>query len=101
MESYLSASHILLKDFGQLVQRTTEAVKARAKGLAEKARRPFEFVSSSQMSKEEIARKIAARDHVTEGLICILNAVEPCYSFNVRGKPPRRQGGKDRIGVQY
>jgi hypothetical protein len=85
MESYLSASHILLKDFGQLVQRTSEAVKARAKGLAEKTRRPFEFVSSSQMSKEEMARKIAARDHVTEGLICILNAVEPCYSFNVRG----------------
>src|SRR5437867_5572216 len=41
MESYLSVCHILLKDFGQLVQKTTEAVKARAKALAEKTGRPF------------------------------------------------------------
>ena len=85
MESYLSVCHILLKDFGQLVQKTTEAVKARAKALAQKTGRPFVFVPSSQISKEEMARKIAARDRVTEGLICILNTVEPCYSFAVCG----------------
>jgi hypothetical protein len=85
MESYLSVCHILLKDFGQFVQKTTEAVKARARALAEKTGRPFVFVPSSQISKEEMARKIAARDCVTEGLICILNTVEPCYSFAVCG----------------
>ncbi len=85
MESYLSVCHILLKDFGQLVQKTTEAVKARAKALAEKLGRPMVYVPSSQISKEEEARKIAARDRVTEGLICILNSVEPCYSFAVCG----------------
>jgi len=85
MESYLSVCHILLKDFAQLVQKTTEAVKARAKALAEKTGRPFVFIPSSRISKEEMARKIAARDRVTEGLICILNTVEPCYSFAVCG----------------
>jgi len=85
MESYLSVCHILLKDFGQLVQKTTEAVKARAKALAEKLGRPMVYVPSSQISKEEWARKIAARDRVTEGLICILNSVEACYSFAVCG----------------
>ena len=85
MESYLSASHILLKDFGQLVQRTTEEVKARAKALAKKTNRPLVYIPSSQISKEETARKIAARDQVTEGLICILNSVEPCYSFSACG----------------
>jgi hypothetical protein len=85
MESYLSVCHILLKDFGRLVQRTTDAVKARAKALAEKTGRPFVYIPSSQISKEETARKIAVRDHVTEGLICILNSVEPCYSFAVCG----------------
>jgi hypothetical protein len=64
MESYLSVCHILLKDFGRLVQRTTDAVKARAKALAEKTGRPFVYIPSSQISKEETARKIAARDHV-------------------------------------
>jgi hypothetical protein len=43
------------------------------------------FVSSSQTSKEDVARQMAARDGVTEGLICILNAVEPCQSFRVCG----------------
>src|SRR5947209_2724072 len=98
MEAYLSACRILLKDFGQLVQKTTEAVKARAKALAEKTGRPFVFIPSSQISKEEMARKIAARDHVTEGLICILNSVEPCQSFSVCGN---RQTKKIELRLQW
>jgi hypothetical protein len=85
MEAYLSACHILLKDFGQLVERTTKAVKQQAQALAAKAGRPFLFVPSSQTSKEELVRTIAAKEQVTEGLIAILNAVEPCQSFRVIG----------------
>lgn len=98
MESYLSACHILLKDFGRLVESTTQAVKAQAKALAEKAARPFVFVPSSQISKEELARKIAARDHVSQGLICILNAVEPCQSFSVCGN---RQTKKIELRLEW
>lgn len=85
MEAYLNACHILIKDFGQLVERTTQAVRARAKALAETMGRPFLFVPSSQTSKEELVRKIAERDNLTEGLIAILNCVEPCMSFQVVG----------------
>jgi hypothetical protein len=87
MEAYLNACHILIKDFGQLVERTTVAVKAKARALAAKAGRPFVFVPSSQISKEDLARKLAAKDKITEGLIAILNAVEPCQSFRVVGNP--------------
>jgi len=83
----LNACHILIKDFGQLVERTTKAVKDKARALAEKAGRPFLFVPSSQTSKEDLARKIAARDQITDGLIAILNCVEPCMSFQVVGNP--------------
>lgn len=85
MESYLSACHILLKDFGHLVESTTQAIKTQAKALADKFTRPWLFVPSSQTSKEQLARQIAARDRVTQGLICILNAVEPCQSFRLIG----------------
>jgi hypothetical protein len=34
-----------------------------------------------------LARTIAARDQVTEGLIAVLNCVEPCQSFQVVGNP--------------
>jgi hypothetical protein len=85
MEAYLSACHILIKDFGQLVERTTQAVKEQARALASKTGRPFLFVPSSQISKEDLVRKLAGRDKITEGLIAILNAVEPCQSFRVIG----------------
>jgi len=87
MEAYLNACHILIKNFGQLVERTTKAVKDKARALAEKAGRPFVYVPSSQTSKEDLARNIAARDKVTDGLIAILNCVEPCMSFQVVRNP--------------
>lgn len=83
MEAYLNACRILIKDFGQLVERTTAAVKERAKALAQQTARPFIFVPSSQTSKEDLVRGIAAKDNITEGLIAVLNAVEPCKSFQV------------------
>lgn len=85
MEAYLNACHILIKDFGALVERTTAAVKEKARALAAAAGRPFCFVSSSHISKEDLVRRLAARDKVTEGLIAVLNAVEPCQSFRVIG----------------
>jgi len=85
MEAYLSACHILIKDFGQLVERTTQAVKEQARALAAKAGRPFVFIPSSQISKEAWVRKLATKDKITEGLIVVLNAVEPCQSFRVVG----------------
>jgi hypothetical protein len=91
MEAYLSTCHILIKDFGQLVERTTSAVKEKAKELARKSSRPFLFVPSSQTSKEELVRKIAARDQVTNGLIAVLNSVEPCQSFRVVGNHQTKQ----------
>lgn len=85
IEAYLSACHVLIKDFGQLVERTTKAVKDKARALAEKLGRPFLFVPSSQTSKEDLVRRLAARDQVGEGLIAVLNCVEPCMSFQVVG----------------
>lgn len=97
MEAYLNACHILIKDFGQLVERTTVAVKAQAKALAEALDRPFCYVSSSQTSKEDLVRKLAAKDRITDGLIAILSALEPCQSFRVIGN---RQTKKIELKVE-
>jgi len=87
MEAYLNACRILIKDFGRLVEQTTQAVKEKAKALAEKAGRPFVFLPSSQISKEDLVRKIAAKDQINQGLIAVLSALEPCKSFRVIGNP--------------
>ena len=91
MEAYLSVCHILIKDFGKLVERTTIAVKDTAKAFARKSCRPFLFVPSSQISKEDLVRKIAAKDRITNGLIAVLNSIEPCQSFRVIGNRQTKQ----------
>jgi hypothetical protein len=97
MEAYLSVCHVLIKDFGRLVEQTTEAVKEKAKALASAAGRPYLYVSSSQTSKEDLVRKIAQKDEITEGLIAVLSALEPCQSFRVVGN---RQTKKIELKVE-
>ena len=40
-------------------------------------------------TKEDLARQIAERDGVTEGLVCVLRTVEPCRTFSVRRQEGR------------
>jgi hypothetical protein len=85
MEAYLNACRVLIKDFGKFALGLTERIKAAAYASAQQAGRPFEYLPSSQTSKEELARKIARRDGVTSGLIAIFSALENCLSYSVRG----------------
>jgi hypothetical protein len=91
MEAYLNAQRILIKDFGQLVERTSAAVRAATHAFAESWNRPVRHLNSSQISKEQLARQIAQQDGVTEGLIAVLSAVEPCKSFRVVGNRQTKQ----------
>ena len=85
MEAYLSAQHILLKQFGALVQTIRQQVKKATEGLAQKLGRPVVYRNSSARSKESLAREIACRDGIQEGLIAVLSCVEPCRSYALRG----------------
>jgi hypothetical protein len=42
-------------------------------------------LASSKESKEDLARAIAKRDGVTEGLVCVFSVLETCLSFEVQG----------------
>lgn len=60
--------------------------------MPEEAGRPLQYLASSSLSKEDVAREIAERDGITQGLVCVLTAVEPCQTFTVgpnREVPPR------------
>jgi hypothetical protein len=92
-EIWLSSRHVLLKDFGALAQDLTARVKAHAFQVAADAHRPVEYLESSRVSKEDRARAIQQRDQITDGLICILSAVEPCRAVTVRGNRTTRRLG--------
>lgn len=74
---------VLLKNFGEYAGGLTAQVKEASCRQAEQAGRPIEYLYSSRASKEDIARKIAQRDGVREGLIAVLKSLEPCQSFDI------------------
>jgi hypothetical protein len=87
LEAYLCAQHVKFKDFGEFAERTTNKLKAAAEALAEKLARPVVYVGSSGARKEDIAREIARRDGVQEGLIGVFKSVEPCQAYSIRRQP--------------
>ena len=83
MKRYLWANQVLLKDFGSHVERVSSRLKEASLAEAEAVGRPVKYLTSSQVSKEEIARGIATKERIHDGLVCVLSCVEPCWSFEI------------------
>jgi len=83
MRHFLWKRQVLLKDFAAYVQTVTQEVREASVATAKKIGRRVEYLPSSRTNKEEVALKIAERDGVSEGLICVLECVEPCMTFEV------------------
>lgn len=83
MASYLSFAGVLLKDFANFVLQVTTRLKEASLDLARRTLRPVKYLPSSQVSKEDLAREIAAKENLSDGLICVLTCVEPCQSFEI------------------
>lgn len=84
-ELYLSRQGVLVKDFKEFALMMTARVKEMAMGAAGAAGRPMHYLTRSAQSKEDLAREIAHKDRIKEGLIAVFSAVEPCTSYTVRG----------------
>lgn len=83
MGTWLHRANVLLKDFKDYAMGLTERIKQATAELADRAGRPVVYLPSSSLRKEDLAREIAERDGVAEGLVCVLTAVEPCLTFAV------------------
>ncbi|HSB15624.1 MAG TPA: hypothetical protein VLE22_14290 [Bryobacteraceae bacterium] len=83
MEDYLWANQVLLKEFGPHVERVSRRLKEASLAEAEALGRPVKYLTSSQVSKEEMARGIVAKEGIRDGLVCVLTCVEPCWSFEI------------------
>jgi hypothetical protein len=85
MEDYLLVCKVLFKDFKAFAQSWTDRIKSLAFEAAERAGRPVKYLQDPSVSKEDLARRLAREDEVKEGLIALFTAVEPCWSYSVRG----------------
>jgi len=89
MQRFLDARGVLYKDYKAFVLKTSERLKTQARALARKTGRPY-LDLTAHVRKEDLVRKIADRDRITNGLVCILSSIETCRSFVVRpgkGRP--------------
>jgi hypothetical protein len=89
LRAWLWSPGVPITGFGGFVKQATEELVANAERVAADAGRPNLYVfgpsTGAGPSKEEIARRIAERDGITEGLVWVLRAVEPCTTFELRG----------------
>ena len=83
MMTFLAHVGVLLKDFGSYVEETSLLLKQASFEVAERSKRPNIYLSSRQVRKDNLAREIAEKDNVTEGLVCIIRTVEPCMSYAI------------------
>lgn len=83
MMSFLGTIRVLLKDFKDWSMALTDSIKRCTAQIAETAGRQVIYLHSSEVRKEHFALNIAAATGISEGLICVLTCVEPCFSFKV------------------
>ena len=89
MRVFLWEQGVPLTEFGTWGKEATDVLCEHAHQMANQAGRPCIYLEQnttrdSGQSKEDMARKIAERDGISEGLICVLRTLEPCMSFKLR-----------------
>jgi len=88
--AFLGSRKILYKDYGKWARQMFERLKDHAEQMAERAGREFRYLSSSAVSKEQVAREIIDRDGITEGLVCVLSCVESCITLSIGRDPVKK-----------
>jgi len=96
MEAFLDHRGVLFKHLKRFVLQQADRLKAHARAMAEQAGRPWEYLPSPTR-KDLRARDIAARDAITDGLVCVFATVEPCRSFRLA----YQRGGRPAIRAAW
>lgn len=93
MVNFLERAFVQLVEFKPYVELTSNRVKQAAYEEARSLGRPLQYLESSGVSKEDLARRLLAAHPVERGLICTLTAVEPCVSFEYQRSADKEQRG--------
>lgn len=80
---FLSQESLLYTDFGNYALQVTGKIKEHAINMANELKRPYIYLNSPRISKEETALKCLKENPIDEGLICILSTVEFCSTLQV------------------
>jgi hypothetical protein len=90
MHVFFSKNRIRREDFETYVAGVTKKIMDASLVAQAKQLDRFRFLNSTNTDLDEAAREIAAKHRVKEGLACVLQRVEPCWTF---------KGVKDKNGT--
>jgi hypothetical protein len=93
LRAFLWSQGVPMSEYSAYVKKATDELVADAERMAADAGRPFIYLTGTRVGgqpKDDFARQLAERDGITEGLVCVLRAVEPCTTFTLR----RHSGGE-------
>jgi len=104
MNCYLAANHVLRKEFKEHAKKVTQQVLQASLIDQAKQLQRFRYLNSSQFDKEQVARGIAdEQPSHREGLVCVLQCVEPCWTFDLNSRDGRLtvQGELGKCSMLY
>lgn len=81
MAGFLQALNIPRGQLKTSLLENSGAVIAHAKAMAAKEGRPYRYLEQ-KLPMEQEARKMATKDGIEEGLVCIFAVLEPCWTFS-------------------
>jgi len=90
MNIYLAANKVLRKDFDHHVAQVTRQVLDASLIDTAKEQKLYKYLNSTKIDKDQVAREFAKQSGIKEGLVCLLQCVEPCWSYEL---------GKDDEGL--
>jgi hypothetical protein len=84
MNCYAAANHVRLVDFKKHAKEVTQQVLAAS--LMEEARKAgrFQYLNSGQACKEAAARALLKQQPTDQGLVAVLQCIEPCWTFDTK-----------------
>lgn len=83
--SILGHLGVLLKNFGNFSEETTQRFKAGIEGFSQRSNRPIKYLDSPQHNKEKLVQKILHEEGVSQnGVIAVFSTVEVCRSYEIR-----------------
>jgi hypothetical protein len=84
MNCYAAANHVRRLDFKKHAKEVTKRVLEASLLETAKAAGRFQYLNNGKGSKEEAARAILERCPTDEGLVALLQCVEPCWTFDTK-----------------
>jgi hypothetical protein len=89
MRSFLANQGVMLKNFEPFAKTLTDAVRLDAEAKAAPLHDKVHYLPSPNIKKEAVAQKYMSERNVSFGPICVLSALEPCWTWEVRRSAKR------------